>query len=77
MLDVSELFLAGALVSAIGCVIKVFKLCVFNVREVNCLGFSIYHSALFDRLVGEQSRANSNASMRGVNPMLPSPLLNV
>ena len=75
-MDVSELFLAGALVSAIGCVLKLAKMCLFNVREVNCFGFSIYHSALFERLVGEQSRTNSNASMRGVNPMLPQPLLN-
>ena len=77
MFEPSELFFAGMIVSIIGCVIKVFKLCVFNVRQVECFGITCYSSTLFDRLIGERSNSNASTySLRGNNPMLPGPLLN-
>ena len=79
MFEPSELFFAGMIVSVIGCVVKVLKLCVFNCRTVEIMGITIYNSTLYERLI-EQQRSNSNASnntLTGINPMRPTGLLNV
>ena len=74
----SELFFAGFVVSVIGCSIKIFKMCITNCRQVECMGFTIFNSTLYESFVNRtSSNASSSSSLvRGTNPMLPGPLLN-
>jgi hypothetical protein len=73
----SELFFAGMIVSVIGCIIKVFKLCILNCRQVEIFGTTIYNSTLYESFVNRQQQSNSNASSSNtLNPMRPTGLLN-
>ena len=71
----SELFFAGMIVSVIGCCLKLTKMCLYNVRTVDCFGLTVYNSTLFERLVGERTNSNASNNSVGFNPMLPRPLL--
>ena len=74
----SELFWAGFIVSVIGCSIKLFKMCITNCRQIDCMGMTIFNSTLYESFVNRtSSNASSSSSLvRGTNPMLPGPLLN-
>ena len=79
MIAVSELFLAGVLVTAVGCVIKVFKMFISNCRQIDCCGMTVYNSTMYEGFINRitsASNASTNSLLRGVNPMQPTPLLN-
>ena len=76
MFQPSELFVAGAIVTGVGCFIKFCKLCIYNVRQIEIFGIVIYNSQLLENRIQSISNASSNTLM-GVNPMRPQGLLNV
>ena len=73
----SELFWAGFVVTVIGCSIKVLKMCITNCRQVDCMGFTVFNTTLYDHLLNRtSSNASSSNTIGGINPMRPNPLLN-
>lgn len=76
----TELFYAGLTVSAIGCFIKTLKILVNNCRQIECMGFTVYNSTLYENLVNRvasNSTSSTNNLIRQNNPMISAPLLGV
>lgn len=68
----SELFWTGVIVSIVTCILKAIKLCIYNLRQVECFGIKIYDSELLPNRIQSDSNASSNNSsysINGINPM--------
>ena len=77
MIEPSEIFLAGVIVTGVGCLIKVFKMFISNCRQIECCGVTVYNSTMYEGFINRLtsgSNASTNSIVRGVNPMQPNPL---
>ena len=70
MQQFSELFWTGIVVGVIGCVLKCFRLCIYNVRKMQIFGITFYDSELLPTRRNTDENSNqSSYSINGINPM--------